>query len=222
MRSGKTASPDLRTALGSQLRSLSASFEEGELAYLASTRKVEDSVRDKIAWRLHRELDGQGVVVSREWPLGGGKRADLALLRDSAVWAIVEFKALYAFDVHIEKNRGEYRERVRADLARAAEWEPRAEAYAIVLTTHIAGTIGKDLSRVVKYATGVGRALAQIGTADAVRSQAVDIWGEDLETLGAPVEAFALDSGTVWGLSIVLDAWLVGPVPHAELGRADR
>jgi hypothetical protein len=216
------ASPDLRTDLGSHLRSLGASFEEGELAYLASTRKVEDCVRDKIAWRLHQELDSHGVVVSREWPLGGRNRADLALLRDAAPWAIVEFKALYAFDVHIEKNRGEYRERVRADLARVAEWAPRAEAYAVVLTTHIAGTIGKELSRVVKYATGVGRAVAQKGTADAVRSQAIDIWGEELETLGAPVEAFPLDSGTVWGLNVVLDAWLVGPVPHARLRGADR
>jgi hypothetical protein len=214
---GLTDQLDIRAVLRSHLRSLGASFEDGELAYLASTRKIEDSVRDKLAWRMHQELNGQGVVVSREWPLGRGQRADLAVLCGSAPWAVVEFKALYAFDVHIKKTHDEYRERVRADLARVAERAPGAEAYAIVITTHIAGNIGNDLSRVVKYAPGLRRAIAKVGTADAVRSQAITIWAEALTTLGAPVEAFHLSSGTVWGLDVVLDAWLVGPVPHIEL-----
>ena len=216
MTTGPTTLSDLREILGHHLREIGGRFEEGELAYLASTGKVEAAVRDRLAWRLHQQL-GQDVVVSREWPLGGAKRADVALLRDSIPWAVVEFKALYAFDVHIEKNRGEYRERVRADLARAAEWAPQAEAYAVVLTTHVAGTIRPDLARVVKYAPGIGRALTQLGTADAVRSKALEIWGQELATLGAPVEAIELDSGRVWGLDIVLDAWLVGPVPHHQL-----
>jgi hypothetical protein len=211
-----SALSDLRETLAHHLRGIGGSFDDGELAYLASTSKIEAAVRDKLAWRLHQQL-GQDVVVSREWPLGGRKRADVALLRDSIPWAVVEFKALYAFDVHIEKKRGEYRERVRTDLARAAEWAPQADAYAVVLTTHVAGTIRPDLARVVKYATGVGRALTQLGTADAVRSKALDIWGQELATLGAPVEAIELDHGAAWGLDIVLDAWLVGPVSHDHL-----
>lgn len=87
------------------LNSVCDGFEDGELAYLSSQGKNELQIRDKIAWRLHKEIKarfGDQYVVCREWsPEGFGKaKVDLAVLElnsncdciISAV-ALIEFKA---------------------------------------------------------------------------------------------------------------------------------
>jgi hypothetical protein len=46
-----------------------------ELAYLALTSKPEFQIRDRLAYRLHHQLDEMNRRVAREW-----HRVDLALL----------------------------------------------------------------------------------------------------------------------------------------------
>ena len=87
------------------LNSVCDGFEDGEIAYLSSQGKNELQIRDKIAWRLHKEIKarfGDQYVVCREWsPEGFGRaKVDLAVLElnsncdciISAV-ALIEFKA---------------------------------------------------------------------------------------------------------------------------------
>jgi hypothetical protein len=90
-----------------------ASFERGELAYLAVTSKVEFPVRDRLAWELHRGLEDRSLLVAREW-----RRADMAVVREGDAVVVIEGTALYAFDVLREPGLHKYRAKVTGDLAK--------------------------------------------------------------------------------------------------------
>jgi hypothetical protein len=132
----RTNASALRRYLLEELRAVSDGFEKGQLAYLAATSKVEIQVRDELAWRLHQRLVGDGLTVAREW-----RRADLVILRGLDPLAVVQAKALYAFDVRSDAGRSRYVAKVRADLAKAAKLAPAAEAYALVLCSSVDGAI---------------------------------------------------------------------------------
>ena len=50
-------------------------FRQDELAYLATTTKVEGPFRDRLSFLLHLDYYRSGFVVAREW-----NRVDLAVL----------------------------------------------------------------------------------------------------------------------------------------------
>lgn len=208
---------DLGAELESAIHSVSETLAADHLAFLAATRKFEEPVRDVIAWRLHQRLASTGLVVSREVPVGSGARADIAILDGITPAAIVELKALYAFDVHSDSSRNEYRGKDAADLERTALHAPDADAYAIALITYVAGDIPQPLFKVVKYAKDIQRANAKYGDADRLRTDAIPIWPTAMEGLGAPVKHIVLGSGRAWTLHVTVDAWLVGPVPRSTL-----
>ena len=95
----------VKDTLQKLLDNLKKGFEGNELAYLSSQGKNELQIRDKIAWRLHKEVTkkyGKQYVVCREWgPKGKGReKIDLAVLELNAnctdiksVIAMIEFKA---------------------------------------------------------------------------------------------------------------------------------
>jgi hypothetical protein len=207
---------DLAAELRSAVQSVGETLPADQLAFLAATRKFEEPVRDLIAWRLHQRL-APGLIVSREFPVGPKVRADLAILQGATPVAVVELKALYAFDIHSEPSRNKYRGMVAADLERTALHVASADAYAIALTTHVNGDIPAALLKVVKYAPGIRRANAKYSDAEQLRADAIPIWRAEMEGLGAPVEHITLGSGTTWTLQVTVDAWLIGPVAHATL-----
>jgi hypothetical protein len=197
------------------LEDAGTSFEPGELAYLAVTSKVELPVRDRFAWELHRRLKDRSLLVAREW-----RRADLAVVRDGDAVVIIEGTALYAFDLLREPGLHKYRAKVTGDLAKAAALAPHADAYALVLCTHVLGEIAPQLKRwVVKYSSGIIGAAKSHGDAgqEAVRQS---LRGE-LNQLG-PSDYRQMPSGSVWGLDVVVDAWLVGPISRPRLEQEAR
>ena len=188
------------------------SFERGELAYLAITSKVEFPVRDRFAWELHRRLEDRSLLVAREW-----RRADLAVVREGDAVVVIESTALYAFDVLREPGLHKYRAKVTDDLAKAATLAPHADAYALVLCTNVVGEIAPQLRRwVVKYSSGIIGAAKSHGHAG--QEAARQALGGELSQLG-PSDRREMPSGSVWGLDVVVDAWLVGPISRPQLSR---
>ena len=186
------------------------SFERGELAYLAITSKVEFPVRDRFAWELHRRLEDRSLLVAREW-----RRADLAVVREGDAVVVIESTALYAFDVLREPGLHKYRAKVTGDLAKATALAPHADAYALVLCTHVLGEIDPQLRRwVVKYSSGIIGAAKSHGHAG--QEAARQALGGELSQLG-PSDRREMPSGSVWGLDVVVDAWLVGPISRPRL-----
>lgn len=201
-----TVPPGLtREVLLQALKDAGTSFEQGELAYLAITSKVEFPVRDRFAWELHRRLKDRSLLVAREW-----KRADIAVVREGDAIVVIESTALYAFDVLREPGLHKYRAKVTSDLAKAATLAPHADAYALVLCTHVLGEIAPPLRRwVVKYSSGIIGAAKSHGPVG--QEAARQSLGGELSQLG-PSDCREIPSGSVWGLDVIVDAWLVGPI----------
>lgn len=97
------------------MNDISTHFEENELAYLGITGKLENPLRDKIAFRLQKNF-GDSHIVAREWNAGPKKgRADMAILdRDGNLKCLVEIKA-YSAMIGIEK----FGEKMLADVQKS-------------------------------------------------------------------------------------------------------
>lgn len=116
----ETIKETIKEKLTNLLSNIPSLFEADELAYLTLQQKNERQIRDKVAWRLQKELDerfsdenGPQLIVRCEWPskvdsqnlnnngqLSGRSAVDLAvlLMNDKKtdyeeVLALVEFKA---------------------------------------------------------------------------------------------------------------------------------
>ena len=141
------------------------------------------------------------------------------MVREGDALVVIEGTALYAFDVLREPGLHKYRAKVTGDLAKAAALAPHADAYALVLCTHVLGEIAPQLRRwVVKYSSGIIGAAKSHGHAG--QEAAREALGGELSQLG-PSDRREMPSGSVWGLDVVVDAWLVGPLsrPRLEAGR---
>lgn len=204
-------------ALATTLSELGTAFEPGELAYLALTSKAELPIRDRLAWRLQNRL-GDAYVVSREW-----RRADIAVLEHDVPRLQVEAKAMYGFDVLSAAGRGKYLAKLRADAIKMSLLAPDAVPHLLALITYVDGSIETHLRQhVVKYSSGIAAALQKHAGALAVQAQARDLWESDIAQLGGPVRRFNIQGGAVWGATVQVDAYLMGPLSsHAKLRTAN-
>ena len=69
---------------------------------------------------------------------------------------------------------------------------------------------------VVKYSSGIIGAAKSHGHAG--QEAARQALGGELSQLG-PSDRREMPSGSVWGLDVVVDAWLVGPISRPQLSR---
>lgn len=77
------------------IKEINSNFDENELAYLALTSKIENPLRDKIAFELQKKI-GSSNIICREWNdlKQYRNRVDLAILdRKGNPECLVEFKA---------------------------------------------------------------------------------------------------------------------------------
>ena len=113
--------------LGDALRSLEndkTGFRSDELAYLALTSKPELAIRDRLAFHLYLKLKQDGLFVSREYHIGKGKHADIAILHSDGsgevvVAVLLELKVYSFFNLDCEvhpKKQEEIADKVRADF----------------------------------------------------------------------------------------------------------
>jgi hypothetical protein len=195
-------------ALFNTLSCLSESFAQDELAYLALTSKVEQPIRDRLAWGLQSSL-GEAFVVSREW-----RRADLAVLRSDVPLVQVEAKAMYAFDLLSSTSRAKYLARLTSDGLKMAALVPTGASFLLALITHVDGEIAPHLRQhVVKYSRGIRAAiLREAGDAALVKLKARQLWESDLAQFTSPWQRISLQAGRQWETQVDLDAYLVGPL----------
>ena len=143
--------------------------DDGELAYLALTSKVEQPFRDRLAWIIQKKNCDSGSIVAREWKA----RIDLAVLDSSkAPLALIELKAMHAFDLHTHGGSRAFRSAVDEDsrkLARfrAAHALSQAACITLVTVTACDSHPAKEFEGIVKYRS-------KIENAGIVSAQALD------------------------------------------------
>jgi hypothetical protein len=203
---------DISNSLQAAISRAGKTFVKDELAFLALTSKVERPLLDRVAFQLHRELEGSGAMVAREYPVSARVRADIGVLREGKLIGAVEGKAMYTADCMKGRGLGpDYPNRMHADLQRYAGTESAVlQVFTLLLATHPGTQIPKSLQRLVKYSGLVNRGF-QTHTSAAELER---IAGEYLNSkISAEVRVAngKLDAGTAFDIPVDLLWWLYGP-----------
>ncbi|ELB2259784.1 hypothetical protein QNZ79_004721 [Vibrio parahaemolyticus] len=186
------------------LAALDCEFHHNELAYLALTSKVEAPIRDRWAYSLYKQLNNYGITVSREW-----KRTDLALIERGNPLALVELKAMYSFDAALDPNEvGGFTDAMAKDEVKAAKLaQSNTSIYTVLLATHPHKLV-TDLSGVVKYDSGINKALLKFEGEQGVKSAALD--AVDRKLAGKNVVAHGeLCGGKAFNTAVSVIYWVI-------------
>jgi hypothetical protein len=201
--------PNAMIDVAAALAALEGEFRADELAYLAATMKVENPVRDRLAYLLHRRYGGQGLIVSREW-----NRVDIAVLRpDGEPACLIELKAMYTFDALADPTK--FFEATTKDELKAREAAGAAtgaEVYSLLLATHLGSPVEERYAKAVKYSARGGRAFANGAGGDALRQSALA--AVDRQLSGRHVtQRGELQGGRAFGVDVSVLYWLMREKP---------
>jgi len=217
----------IHTTLQSLLSTLKKGFETDELAYLSSHTKNESLIRDKIAWRLHKELEkeykGNNLyVVRREWApkIGDRRRVDLAVLKMDATLtkvekaiALIEFKAQ-----SLARPEKWYIPEFKKDVEKMREFKAldvckEADLYFVFLETGQSEEANKYKSVLAyaQYQTGD----IVYGGGESYLSAIKEHWKVFADALGAHLEIpdpIAIEIGEAFGYKQYVSPLLIGPI----------
>ncbi len=186
------------------LKNIPYEFQENELAYLALTTKIELPFRDRWAYSLFKNLAHTNVNVSREW-----KRTDLALIQNSSPLALIELKAMYTFDALNQRQLAEFTNAMSTDEEKAKKLaDKNTEIYTILLATHPTATVHSSLSKIVKYDSGINKAIKNLGTSDAVKEKAINKVNIELKDRNVVLYG-EFSGGKAFGIDTSILYWLV-------------
>ncbi|MGW7076921.1 hypothetical protein [Streptomyces sp. NPDC054866] len=216
--------------LDSCLQKAGQSFEPGELAYLALTSQVENPVRDRVAFQMHRRFEGTRLDVGREWTGmfaegRGGQRVlrkvDLALVerprrRPRYVQppkAVVEFKAVHSYAAYTKGHLNRIERLVRADVLKSVSWEGciLGDVYAVLLLPHVTVLHERKLAAHVMKGHAEIDWRCWLQQVDGLRYPAIDGITARLAPLG-PVREGLIDGGTEYGCHVTVPYLILGPV----------
>jgi len=189
--------------LSEQLDSIGTMFQEGELAYLALTQKVEYAVRDKLAFALHRKWgERDSLLVCREW-----NRIDLAILEDSSPQLLLEAKAQYTFDIVKHGVPHNYPDLLLRDVQKLSPRRLKhTEVFTLLLATHPHTAPERRYRDAVKYFADVARyASIPISTEQADAEIVRRLADHPLAKSGV------IDGGSAFGIAVSVVYWLFGP-----------
>ncbi|RUO22604.1 hypothetical protein CWE08_05370 [Aliidiomarina iranensis] len=186
------------------LESLEQEFQSDELAYLALTTKIELPFRDRWAFSLYRTLK-ETYAVSREW-----KRTDMAILNGQSPEVLIELKAMYSFDAVLDKFKiSRFADAMTSDAKKARLLaEAETEIYTVLLSTHPEGPFPPEMAHIVKYVSGINKAVNRCGSGQKVQHAAHEAINKTLRDRNV-VATGSLDGGRAFLNGVVIDYWLV-------------
>ncbi len=192
------------------LRGMDKRFEDGELAYLALTSKIELPIRDRLAFMLQKTLGQEGFVVAREWPTGNGRgRVDIAILEKGRPVVLVELKAMYAFNALVGNSMNRFlKELVKDEQTSFSVMIDPSNVYTVLLATAPEGDGGVGLEKVIKYQPWIRRSLKKFG-GDATQLVTAASGVIEKKFIGRKIIGHgAIDGGTSLGIKTEVLYWL--------------
>ena len=212
------------------LQSAGCTYASGELAYLALTSQIENTVRDRVAYQLHLHLQGTRLDAGREWTKVAteredrtlaSRRLDLAIVErwgrrsrryPPPVRGVAEFKAVRTCHAQTSGELNSVYRQVTNDIIKcvSAGGLVLDAIHSVVLLPHAEITRRTVEEHVIKDARKL-MWYGQLFQADAVRKKAVDGVAARLAPLG-PVRTGMIDGGEALGLRVTLPYVILGPV----------
>jgi hypothetical protein len=208
------------TTLLAILSHLDQTFHPDELAYLAATSKVEGTIRDRVAFRLHAELPAS-LFVHREWrdPKKNG-------WMDIAITDEVN-RPLYLIELKAHSGptfQAGYSEKIRKDLQKLYQAaEPETELYFLFLFNHLFSQekIDSKFQYVIKYYPLQNAASKLNEFAEDVSPQTKRHWEQHLKRIGLSSGSVnpgtRIAAGRFHGIPLSVHAYLLGPLYRADL-----
>ncbi|HWB27301.1 MAG TPA: hypothetical protein VG738_17625 [Chitinophagaceae bacterium] len=196
-------------------------FHVDELAYLAVTSKVENPLRDRIAFSLYSQM-GKDLLVNREWRAQNSKsRADIAITDfKNTVKYMIEFKAHSA--PSYEKG---YSELIRADLKKMYNTaNDSTELYFVLFFNHIQSirTIDRKFENSIKYYGLINKALEHQEFKLDMSTYIKRHWERHLEDIGLPLTMSSvtiISAGRYHDMPVFIHSYVIGPFFRNELAR---
>ncbi|MGE4456108.1 MAG: hypothetical protein AB7E13_04170 [Arcobacteraceae bacterium] len=180
-------------------------FQPDELAYLSLTTKIELPFRDRWAYSMYKEFKNTNTVVSREW-----KRTDLALLENGSPSALIELKAMYSFDAALKSyDISGFTDAMSRDEEKAKQLaEENTEIFTVLLATHPEKNIDSSLSGIVKYDTGINKAIKRFKSSSAVKDEAIKAVNSNMKKRNIIMQG-ELIAGRAFGIDTLILYWIV-------------
>jgi len=205
--------------LQSIIANLQGSFHPNELAYLAATSKIEGPIRDRIAFRLHVQLESS-LLVHREWRDRNNFWADIAVTDEqNRPKFLVELKAHSA-----PTYEQGYSQLIRKDLQKLYNaGESDTELYVIFLFNHLyhPATLDPKFAYAIKYFKLQNSASHKNGFATDVSEQTKGHLKNHLLKIGLPAETthsgIRIDGGKYHGMPVAVHAFVLGPFVRSNL-----
>ena len=144
---------------------LDKSFLSNELSYLALTSKIENPIRDRLAYELYKQCANK-YIISREY-----KRSDIAIHSTKSLSAIIELTAIYSFDA-IKENKC-YEKKMIRDIEKSKKIaSTETNLYTILLATHPHGKCDQS-NKAIKYVPGINKAISKLGSSIHVKKECI-------------------------------------------------
>ncbi len=187
-------------------------FRENELAYLALTSKVENPIRDRLAYSLHRAFgEGRDLCFAREWTMPGnmkkakgkrGGRLDLTIFQNEVPRLFLELKSMYSFDMYTRYADRQYPEQVGNDMTKMNNYNSSHEIQkiAIILITDPVQKPEKCLDHIIKYSRWIRQFHEE--TKEGLE-KAVECNFSDFESLASGF----IDGGRAFGIDVTVRYW---------------
>lgn len=193
--------------LSQELGNLQALFHPNELAYLALTHKIEDAIRDRLAFCLHRKWAEQdSLLVCRDW-----NDVDVAVMKDSSPVLLLEAKAQYTFDILKTGKPHNYPDLLLNDIKKVS---PRrnsdTEVFTLLLATHPHEAPDHKYRAAVKYFHDVARGAKRGISLEKAKAEI------DRRLIGSHPQAATdvIRGGNAFGVAVSVAYWLFGPYPN--------
>lgn len=163
---------DFKQEIIKTISELSNHFENNEIAYLALTSKIENPLRDKIAYLLHEKM-GNDFLICREFKTNSNKKVDLAILdMNKKIKCLIEFKAHSS--MHKEK---EYQDHIINDFTKISNCaENDTELYYIFFNNIVESKIPEKYYPSVKYYQRINSFLDKNPTYDQIEKNLKEYW----------------------------------------------
>ena len=188
------------------LKSLDQHFSRDELAYLALTSKVENPIRDRLAYLLHQKYgEEENIFVAREWTERKKiARVDIAILdAEKKPLLLLEITAMYNSYNLFKRNQEGFPDKVRKDIEKLKRYpsKDKLEKIAMILVPNHTNSCPRDLEGVIKYRLWNHKLRCKDELSKAIKSN---------------FKFKHLDSGCVaggcaFGIGIDVHYWLFGP-----------
>jgi hypothetical protein len=202
------AKSEYESIIADVIQNIGKEYDENELAYLCLTSKVENPLRDKIAFQLHKQL-GENKLVCREWTNKGVQKnkSDIAILDfDDNVECIIEFKAHSSI-----QGINEWLNEMEEDISKAKEVSLKNTAIFFVLfVNNLEGMPeGNHFEHSVKYHGNLQRGIKKSS------KEVADKWKQTVSAKGKlnykpPVE-IEISAGEYYLAKTAITCFIHGP-----------